>query len=62
MRNELVKDMLFFIRTNENEIKNIFGNLLDRKRFYLLLDKANAKKTDKNDIIKLCQYRIYCTR
>jgi hypothetical protein len=29
MRNEIIKDMLYFIRTEESKIKDIFGNLLD---------------------------------
>jgi hypothetical protein len=55
MRNELVKDMLSFIRTYENEIKNIFGNLLDNERFNLLIDKSKMTDINKNDILNLCQ-------
>jgi hypothetical protein len=55
MRNELVKDMLFFIRTRQDEIKNTFGDLLEKERFALLLDKAKTKETNREDIIKLCQ-------
>jgi hypothetical protein len=53
MRNELIMDMLFFIRTEENEIKNIFGDLLDKERFNLLL--GYSKKDRGGDILKLCQ-------
>jgi len=55
MRNELIADMLFFINRDENEIKNIFGNLLDKERFNLLLDTAKKTEVDKKDILKLCR-------
>jgi hypothetical protein len=55
MRDELIEDMLFFIKSNESEIRNLFGDLLNEKRFCQLLDKAKTKGTTKNDIIDLCQ-------
>jgi hypothetical protein len=55
MRNELIKDMLFFIKTYETETKNIFGDLLDKERFNMLLDKSKIMGINKNDIINLCQ-------
>jgi SAM-dependent methyltransferase len=55
MRNELIKDMLLFCRNQQNEIKNIFGELLDKERFNLLLDFSEKNKIDKKDILKLCK-------
>jgi hypothetical protein len=53
MRNELIKDMLFFIKKSKNEIENIFGELLDKERFNILLDYN--EKTDKKNILELCR-------
>ena len=55
LRNELVKDMLFFVKTQKNEIKNIFGELLDKKRFNQLLEYSEKNKIDKKDILELCR-------
>ncbi|MDR2798934.1 MAG: hypothetical protein LBB80_11385, partial [Treponema sp.] len=44
MKNEIVKDMLYFIRTEEDKIKDIFGNLLDIERFNILLSKSKINK------------------
>ena len=54
MRNELIKDMLFFIRTREAEIKTIFGTLLNEERFNLLLNYSR-NKYKKNEFLELCQ-------
>jgi hypothetical protein len=49
VRNELVRDMLFFIKMESDKIKNIFGDLLIMDRFNLLLDYCKKEKgTSKN--------------
>lgn len=55
MRDELVKDMLFFIKNKESEVKNIFGTLLNEERFNLLFNYSRKSKINKKDILKLCQ-------
>ena len=55
MRDELVKDMLFFIKSKEYEIKNIFGTLLNEERFNLLFNYSRKSKIHKKDILELCQ-------
>jgi ubiquinone/menaquinone biosynthesis C-methylase UbiE len=57
MRNELIMDMLLYIKTKENDIKNIFGTLLDKNRFNLLLDYSRKKKVHKKEILELCQIK-----
>ncbi|MDR2358239.1 MAG: hypothetical protein LBD87_00375 [Prevotellaceae bacterium] len=59
MRNEIVKDMLYFIRTEEDKIKDVFGNLLYIERFNALLSKSKINKTNKNDIINLCRIEYF---
>ena len=55
MRNELVKDMLFFIKNRESEIRDIFGTLLKEDRFSLLLNYSRKNKVHKQDVLELCQ-------
>jgi len=55
MRNELIEDMLFFVSKEEIQIKSIFGDFLDEKRFDLLLDYGNSKMVNKDDFLKTCQ-------
>ena len=55
MRDELVKDMLFFIKNKESEIRNIFGILLHEDRFNSLLNYSRKNKIHKQDILELCQ-------
>jgi hypothetical protein len=52
MRNEMISDMLFFIDTEE--MKNIFGDFLDKNRFNMLLKYSKSKKLSKDDILKMC--------
>jgi hypothetical protein len=59
MRNELVRDMLFFINSKEDEIKTVFGNLLDENRLKLLLDYSKSSKQNKKDILRLCQIEYF---
>jgi hypothetical protein len=59
MRDELVKDMLFFIKSKEYEIKNIFGTLLNEERFDLLLNYSRKNKVHKKDILELCQIEYH---
>ncbi|GBU24699.1 hypothetical protein R83H12_01333 [Fibrobacteria bacterium R8-3-H12] len=51
MRNELIKDMLFFCKEEKNEMENEFGELLDKERFNSLLD-CNEK-----NILELCKIK-----
>jgi hypothetical protein len=55
VRNELVTDMLFFIKMENDNIKKIFGDLLIMDRFNLLLDYCKNKRIEKDIILKLCQ-------
>jgi SAM-dependent methyltransferase len=55
IRNELIKDMLFFCKNQKSEIESIFGELLDKERFNLLLDYNEKNKIYKKDIFELCQ-------
>jgi len=55
MRDELVKDMLFCVKAKEHEIRNVFGELLDNKRFNRLLDYSQKKNIRKKDVLELCQ-------
>jgi mannosyltransferase OCH1-like enzyme/SAM-dependent methyltransferase len=56
MRNEIINDMIYFIQTEENTIRDIFGNLLDKERFEILLSKTNINL---KDILNLCQIEYY---
>jgi SAM-dependent methyltransferase len=49
MRKELIKDMLFFVKESKGEIENIFGELLDKERFNILLSY------NKKDVLDLCK-------
>jgi len=55
MRNEIISDLLFFVKTNETECRKIFGKLLNEERFNLLLNYDGSKKDQKQNILKLCQ-------
>ncbi|MDR1953866.1 MAG: class I SAM-dependent methyltransferase [Clostridiales Family XIII bacterium] len=55
VRKELIEDALFVVNKEKNEIKSIFGNLLNEDRFELLLDYAKSKKINKEDILQLCE-------
>jgi len=55
MRNELIKDMLYFIKNREPEIRNVFGTLLYEDRFNSLLNYSRKNKIYKQDILELCQ-------
>jgi len=54
MRDELIKESLSFVKTEEEKIKTMFGDLINSKRFDLLLSYSQ-KKISKEDILKLCQ-------
>jgi hypothetical protein len=54
MRKELIMDMLFFIKTRENEIKNIFGTLLHEDRFNILLDYSRENSINTKEFLELC--------
>ena len=55
MRNELIADILFHIKTKAEEIKGIFGDLLQEDRFGQLLEYSNSKKINQKDFLKICQ-------
>ena len=55
IRNELIMDMLFFIKREETKIKNIFGNLLDMERFDILLNYSRSSKIKIKDTFNLCK-------
>ncbi|MCL2131049.1 MAG: hypothetical protein FWH36_01135 [Lentimicrobiaceae bacterium] len=55
IRNELIMDMLFFVKTESLKIETVFGNLLNQERFNLLLDYSRRNKIDKNNFLKLCR-------
>jgi hypothetical protein len=55
MRNELIADMLFYVRTDGLKIKNLFGDLLDTKRFDLLMDYSKSGRAKKSELLKLCE-------
>jgi SAM-dependent methyltransferase len=55
VRNELVTDMLFFIKMESDKIKKLFDDLLIMDRFNLLLDYCKHEKVKKDIILKLCQ-------
>jgi hypothetical protein len=59
MKNEIVEDMLYFIRTEGDQIKDAFGCLLDIERFDLLLSKSKTDKTTKEDILRLCRIEYH---
>jgi len=55
LRNELILDMLFYIKNDKEQIQNIFEDFLDIERFNLLLDYSKSKSINKNSLMKLCQ-------
>jgi hypothetical protein len=55
MRNELIADMLLYVKTKTADIKNIFGDLLQEDRFGQLLEYGNSKNINKKDFLKMCQ-------
>jgi hypothetical protein len=55
IRNELIMDLLFFINTEKEKIKNIFDGLLNIDRFNLLFDYCKNKNIQRDDILKLCR-------
>jgi hypothetical protein len=55
IRNELISDLSFFIKTEKEKIKEIFNDLLNIDRFNLLFDCCKNEKINKDDIVKLCQ-------
>jgi len=55
MRNEIILDLLFFVKTKEDETRKIFGELLNEERFNLLLHYSGRKKNLQQEILKLCQ-------
>jgi hypothetical protein len=62
MRNELIIDIMFFVQTETEKIKNIFGDLLNDDRFEQLLDYSKTEKINKTDFLNLCQieYKAPC--
>jgi hypothetical protein len=54
MRNELIKDMLFCIKTRTAEIKNIFGDLLQEDRFGQLVEYSKTRKINKTELLRMC--------
>jgi hypothetical protein len=55
VRNELIEDLLFFVKTEKEKIKNVFNDLLNIDRFNLLFDYCKNKKVKKDDILELCR-------
>ena len=55
MRDELIKDMMIFVKNNETETRKIFGTLLVEERFNLLLDYSRKNKMRRKDFLELCQ-------
>ncbi|MCL1947928.1 MAG: hypothetical protein FWF51_12390 [Chitinivibrionia bacterium] len=57
LRKELILDMLFWVNKEKEQIKNIFGDFLDAKRFDMLLDfgKQKPKTTFLRAFLELCQ-------
>ena len=55
MRDEIIKDMLFCIKTKTADIKNIFGGLLQEDRFRQLLEYGGSKKINRKDFLKMCR-------
>jgi len=57
MRNELITDMLFYIRTKTEEVKKLFGDFMQEERFRQLLEYSKLKKADKTDFLKMCRIK-----
>jgi SAM-dependent methyltransferase len=55
LKEELMKESLRYIFTNEEEISSLFGLLLDRERFNQLLELSRNSEATMNEFITLCR-------
>jgi hypothetical protein len=55
MKEELIAEHLHYLSKHENEILEIFGSLIDKKRFNDLVKLATRPKIQATEVLDLCQ-------
>ncbi len=55
LKEELIAEDLRYISENEEEVLNLFGSLIDRRRFNDLLNFAKKPKSSATEFLDLCQ-------
>lgn len=50
----LIEDMLFYVRTQSDEIRNIFGDYLDAERFHQLFEFSHKDEITTQEFLSLC--------
>jgi SAM-dependent methyltransferase len=54
IKTQLIRESLQYILDNKEEINNLFGNLLDNRRWEIFLSFAGSSNYSKNSFLKLC--------
>ncbi len=55
MKEELIAEHLHYLSKHENEILELFGSLIDKKRFNDLVKLATRPKIQATEVLDLCQ-------